>query len=178
MFGKKKYAADNRSLDKAILKISEGDKEALSVIYDACGKLIYATAYQICRNSHDAADVLQDVMVAVAEKAGTYRQGSNPRAWILAITRNLSINKISLYDNSKTAPLEETAMPAVKPDMDSGLIIEEALATLSPDDRYIVYCKLYAGLSHKEIGDTLGISNAACSARYKRALKKLQAYFK
>lgn len=178
MFGKKRYAADDKSCDKAIIKISEGDKSALSVIYEAYGKLIYATAYQICNDSHSAMDILQDVMVAVAEKAGNYRQSTNPRAWITAITRNLSINKISLYDNAKTAPLDEGREPTVTPDMDAPLIIEEALATLSADDRYIVYSKLYAGLSHTEIGDALGISRAACSARYKRALKKLEAYFK
>lgn len=178
MFGKNKRAADNKSCDRAIIKISEGDKDALSVIYSAYGKLIYSTAYQICHDSQDATDILQDVMVAVAEKAGTYRQGSNPKAWLMSITRNLAINKMGLYDNSKTAPMEGDTEPTVTPDMDSALIIEEALSTLSADDRYIVYGKLYAGLSHKEIGESLGISVAACSARYKRALKKLKPYFK
>ncbi len=178
MFGKRRFTVDTKALNEAIKKISEGDKNALSVVYDACGKLIYATAYQICRNGEDSADVLQDVMVSVAENAGTYKHGTNPKAWIMAITRNISINKISLYDNSRTTSLEEVKEPMVTPDMDSYLIIEESLSTLSPDDRYIVYAKLYAGLSHKEIGNTLGISNAACSARYKRALKKLEAYFK
>ncbi len=177
MFGQTKYSADDKSCDAALARIAEGDVSALSIIYELYGKLIYSAAYQITNDSHTAQDVLQDVMVAVAEKAGQYSCGTNPRAWIMTVTRNIAIDKLRLCHNSRTDLTENVQNLAIKEGCEDSLVIKEALAALSADERIILYGKLYAGLSHGELGKMLGINRVACSARYRRAIKKLKKYF-
>lgn len=177
MLGKGRPQRADKCCDEAITKIAEGDKSALSVIYSAYGKLISAAAYQITRDPHAAEDVLQDVMVAVAEKACKYRRGTNPRAWIMAITRNIAINRQRLFDNDRTLPLD-AAPPAAEEDALPAVIMEDALSTLSGEERFLLYGRLYAGLDHGELGRLFGISRKAASARYNRALKKLREYYK
>lgn len=80
--------------DKAIVDISDGKKNALSVLYREYGRMIYSVAFQIVRDPHDAEDVLQDTMVRIIRLSHTYRSSTNPKAWIMAITRNCAVDKL------------------------------------------------------------------------------------
>lgn len=70
----------NEKCDNAIIEISKGNIDALSVIYRTYGKMVYSVGYQIVNNVSDAEDVLQEVMLNVVKYAHTYRQGTNPKA--------------------------------------------------------------------------------------------------
>jgi RNA polymerase sigma-70 factor (ECF subfamily) len=53
--------------------------------------------------------------------------------------------------------------------------LEMALATLGEDDREVILMKHYEQLSNQEIALFLGLSEAAASMRYLRALRRLKA---
>ena len=54
----------------------------------------------------------------------------------------------------------------------------EALRILDGEERQIVTLKIEGGLKHREIAAMLGITQAACEKRYRRALEKLKQYYK
>lgn len=160
--------------DKTIGKIAEGDKEALALIYRAYGKLIYSVGYNIVKNSADAEDILQETMLRILKCANTYRRGTNPKAWVLAIARNCAIDML----NSRKfhIPLDE-AVTLASDDvsaLDEMLLIEDAMRQLSFEERTVINLRLNIGLSHKEIASVLGINVFAAQKKYQRALKNLQ----
>ncbi len=53
--------------------------------------------------------------------------------------------------------------------------LETAIATLSEDDREVILMKHYEQLGNQEIALFLGLSEAAASMRYLRALRRLKA---
>ena len=65
-----------------------GDRTALAAIYDRYADSLHDTAAAMTRQRHDAADVLQDVFVAAAERMGQLRDPAKLKPWLFAILRN------------------------------------------------------------------------------------------
>ncbi len=178
MFDKLQRIKDDRICDNALTAIAEGNLEALSVIYQLYGRMIMSISLQITKNSHDAEDVLQDVMLKISQYAHQYQKHTNPRAWVLALARNTAID----YQKANAKEVTYDDIPAVAhttyiPDPSVQTLLMDALSALSETDQSIVRMKLYAGLSHKEIASVLNLTKAATEKRYERALKKVQDYF-
>lgn len=171
----------NEMCDNAICSISEGDKSALSVIYRNYGRMIYSVAFEIVKNSVDAEDVLQDVMVRILEYAHNYRRGSNPKAWVMSIVRNSALDR--LKKKNKASSFEEAAdnmlteESSIQDNNDEFLLIRDALGTLTAEERVVVKLKIYAGLTHNEVAKVVGINPVLVRKKYQRSIEKLKKYY-
>ena len=163
----------NHQCDRALSRLANGDMSALEDIYRQLGRRIYMLALSILRDTHSAEDIMQDTFVKLAAEARAYREGSNAIAFILTMTRNLSLNL--LKKQRRETPSEQL------PDRVDGdappLAALEALALLDEQERQIVILKLDCGMKHKQIAAILGITPDACQKRYRRALEKLKPYY-
>ena len=173
-----KYLA-NAACEKAINHIVEGDKNALSVIYDLMHKQIYAIAWSILRNNSDAEDVLQETLYEIVKCAKGYKEG-NAKAWILAIARNQALKNLNSRNRNISIESLENDIHFSIPQrtLTDSLESFEALASLAQEEREIVTLKVYGGLKHKEIAEIMGISVSASEQKYHRALQKLKVYYK
>lgn len=165
--------------EQALRRIARGDMDGLETIYDKLGRRIYLLAYSILGDTHAAEDVLQDTLIRISEGAHALRDGGNAIAYILTTTRNLSID--ALRKRRREIPQEE--LIGIGSDMreeicDTPFSELEALCILDEEERQIVTLKIEGGLKHREIAPILGISQAACEKRYRRALEKLKRYYK
>lgn len=165
--------------EHALRRIAQGDMDGLETIYDKLGRRIYLLAYSILGDTHAAEDVLQDTLIRISEGAHALRDGGNAIAYILTTTRNLSID--ALRKRRREIPQEE--LIGIGSDMreeicDTPFSKLEALCILDEEERQIVTLKIEGGLKHREIAPILGISQAACEKRYRRALEKLKRYYK
>lgn len=161
--------------EDAIIAISKGDREALSVVYDSMSRMIFSVALAVTGSTADAEDVLQDTMVGIVKSAHSYKQGTNARAWILSIARNRAIDMVRKRKNA--IPLEEIEHlpdPMQEPSCTESVL--ELLAPLHTEDRQLVMLRLHYELTFEEISDVLGISLSAAQKRYQRAIQKLQKY--
>jgi RNA polymerase sigma-70 factor (ECF subfamily) len=164
--------------EHALRRIAQGDMDGLETIYDKLGRRIYLLAYSILGDSHAAEDVMQDTLIKISESSPTLRRDSNAVAYILTVTRNLSIDR--LRKRQREFPLEAPCFDASSsgediPDIPFSAL--EALSLLDEEERQIVTLKIEGGLKHREIAPMLGISQAACEKRYRRALEKLKSYY-
>ena len=166
---------ENADCEKSILKIADGDHEALRIIHKYMNRQIYAVAYAVLRDFALSDDIVQETYVKIMEKASAYEKGTNARAWILSIARNLSIDifrRRSFDCTSQDVEEEENRF-------DEGSVlfsmeVKRALDTLDDEERQIVTMKVYAELKHKVIAKILDISEEACKKKYQRAISKLR----
>ena len=164
--------------EHALRQIARGDMDGLETIYDKLGRRIYLLAYSILGDTHAAEDVLQDTLIKISEGAHALREGGNAIAYILSVTRNLSIDH--LRKRRREIPQEDLldigndGQADISPTPFSAL---EALGVLDEEERQIVTLKIEGGLKHREIAPILGINQPACEKRYRRALQKLKAYY-
>lgn len=167
---------DNDICDKAIIEISKGNREALSYIYDAMAKMIFLSAYSITGNYADAEDALQETMIQVVKYSGTYKQGSNYKAWILTMTRHISVDivrKRRMDVSIEEADIEK----AIDTYSDTNMLeVFDMLKDLEHDDRQLILYRLYWDMSYIEIARIMNISVYSAQKRYQRAVKKLRKY--
>lgn len=168
-----------RECNAAIVRIADGDTSGLDTVYRHMGRMILSVALQITENTPDAEDVLQDVMLKLIGCSDSYQKDTNAVAWILAITRNLSLNKIK--SRKRTVELDSLGEQADPEDrierLQNAMTLEDALSTLSPEDQLIVRLKNESGLTHREIAMVMEMTDSSVEKRYERALNKLRQTF-
>lgn len=164
-------------MDKTMLKndfekLKNHDKEAFIRIYNELKIPVYTIAYRIVGSKEVAEDITQEVFLRLFS-APPESNVKNPRAWIFAITRNLSIDHLRKPENLNiddiTATLEHN-----ENDIVTKLDVETALQNLSTTEREIITLHLNAGLSFKEIASITKLSLPATFRKYKKALSKLK----
>ena len=84
------------------------EQGALAALYDRYGTRVFALALRLLGDRQAAEEVAQDVFLRIWQRADTFQPGaSSVLAWLLAITRNRSIDE--LRSRRTVARRQETA---------------------------------------------------------------------
>jgi RNA polymerase sigma-70 factor, ECF subfamily len=174
--------AHDCAVGKPAKKTADGDSAAFTQLYECLKRPVFLLAYSILQDYALAEDATQETFLRAAEKADTFRPGTNPKAWIFTIARNLAIDL--LRKRKKEAPLDSLPEAAQQSPENSAAAVAEAtdglaraLAVLEPHERDLVILRIEAELPHRDIAKILGISAVDARVRYFRALKKLKKYY-
>ena len=139
---------------------------------------VYAWAYRLVQNHHDALDVTQEVFIKWwrATSDGS-APGGNPLGWLRRVTVNLAIDAVR--SAARKASRRPAAGPAVAdaPDpvrRETARRIAEALQTLTERQRCVVVAKVYDGCTFARIAGQLGTSIPTVKTHYLRALQTLR----
>ncbi|WP_152394147.1 RNA polymerase sigma factor [Paenibacillus guangzhouensis] len=160
------------NLDATMTAIANGNVEALQLIYEEYRHIVYSVALSILRHTASAEDVLQDTFIRVYEKASSYQPGTNLKAWVITIARNLAFDTIR-----KSNRISEEDPCIQSPTMDTAIVqrleLTEALFRLRELERQIIVMHVVAGLKHAEISKILGIPAGTVRWKYRQSLSRL-----
>jgi len=165
--------------------IAAQDRTALADFYDLAGGVLFATAFKMLGDSHEAEEVVQDVFVQIWTKAATFDATlGSPFHWALGITRNRSIDRIRARQRRSRLidDVGEEAQASVVADATtlSGLSAEElghvrtAVRSLPADQRQAIELAFFGGLTHQEIAEQLREPLGTVKARIRRGMLKLR----
>ncbi len=164
-------------LETLIAEIAAGSRASVSSLYEKTKTAVYGFALSILKNESDAEDVLQDTYIKIWSSAGSYNSMGKPMAWILTITKNLSLS--ILREKSKTADISEESWLLFSTDgsfceTEDRIVLETAMRILSDEERQIIILHAVSGLKHIEIAKLLSLPLPTVLSKYSRARKKLQ----
>lgn len=171
------------AVEIAISRLNEGDREALAVIYNCYGRMIFSVALGITGNYADAEDVLQDTMLQIIKYSHTYKRGTSPRAFVLAMARHRAIDIIRRrkdHIDLNDASLSHIESDESREEADR-LISEDVvhlLSALDEGEKQVIILRIYAEMSFAEVAKAMNISVFAAQKRYQRAIKKLKGLSK
>lgn len=175
--------ASSRSaeLERLLRDIGRGDTAALAELYKLTHAGVYAAALSVMANAHDAEELCHDAYLRIWEASPNYRAKGTPMAWMLTVTRNLCL--MELRRRGKTAGLSEeewNAIPAKAEavSVEDRAVLQDALASLSPEERQIVLLHAVSGLRHRETAKLLALPLGTVLSKYNRAMAKLRAGMK
>ena len=172
--------ADNRhELQRLLIHIAGGEREALAELYQRTRSAVYGLALSYLKNAHDAQDLTQDVYVQVWDRAEQYRLIGSPMGWLLAVCRNLCLMRLRREERHAALSEEEwDAIPARECglDTDERALLQGALASLTDEERRIVLLHAVTGLKHREIAALLELPLPTVLSKYHRALKKMRSF--
>jgi RNA polymerase sigma-70 factor (ECF subfamily) len=175
-------AFDPAQLGALVERARGGDREALEAVLGAIAPSVHRLGLRMCKNVHDAEDVLQETLLNVANHLGDFQGRSSLSSWVFAIARSAYTRKRRGLKNRPTVddhPLTETPDAAPSPEArasDQQLVaaLVAALDSLSEDHREVILLRDIEGLSAPEAAAALEISVDALKSRLHRARDQLR----
>ena len=174
---------DDRSL---LAVIAEQSREALEALYDRYSGVVYSLAMHMLRDSGAAEEVTQDVFFNVWRRASSYREDrGSVRAWLFSIAHNRTIDELRRWRRERTQIQYGVDLSTVPSD-DGGdpmryataqferSQLNDALHTLRPEQREVVFLAYFRGLTHSEISKHLGQPLGTVKTRMRLGLRKLR----
>jgi RNA polymerase sigma-70 factor (ECF subfamily) len=168
-----------KEVNKDIIeRCRKGDNSAFHKLYKLYADAMFNVAVRILNNSEEAKEVLQDSFLKAFENLNKYNQNLSFGSWLKRIVINHSLNalkkrkiKFQPFEIENYAEKEEDS--TTQEIIYSVETIRECVLRLPDGYRAVVSLFLFEGLSHKEIGGMLGISEGTSKSQYNRAKKKL-----
>ena len=146
--------------------------------------IAFRTAFLIARDPSDAEEAAQDGFVKAYRALGRFRRGAPFRPWLLQIVANEARNRrrsagrranlaLRLADEARPGD----AVPSPEAELLSGAQRADLLAAveaLREEERLVVSCRFFLGLSEDETAQTLGLKLGTVKSRTSRALAQLR----
>lgn len=171
-----------------LTKIAEGDRNALSQLYDRYSRIIYAIAWKSLNSVEDCEEVVLDVFAQVWKIADRFdtNKGSIEQ-WLFTLARSRILDrlrKLQRLNKVVTAAIVdgkeiESATTSVDP-LEAVEIAERrqqvfaALEQIPPAQREIIVMAYYQGLTHAKIAAATGLSIGTVKTRLRLGLSKLR----
>jgi len=170
---------------ETVARARQGDREALEAVLLSLAPSINRFGLRMCKNVHDAEDVLQETLINVAQHLGDFEGRSSLTSWVFALTRSACARKrrglkhqphVSgerLVESPDLAPSPEARLA----DLELASALSAALDRLSDEHREVILLRDVEGLSAPEAASSIGISVDALKSRLHRAREALRAAF-
>ncbi len=168
--------------DKLLIwKLKCGNRDALCLLYEKYKDTLRTIAGSMLRDSHAAEDVLHDVFVAFAEKAGQFRIRTNLKGYLITCLVNrvrdefrrkhpqmIELDKAGQIGSDADCP--ESRIRA----KELSRVLTDALAAIPFEQREVIVLHLNGGLKFREIAKVQQASISTVHGRYRYGLKKLR----
>ncbi len=147
-----------------VARCLRGDADAFDVLVRRHYRTAFVVALGVLGNRHDAEDVVQDAFVKAVDRLEDCREPSKFVQWLMMIVRNRALSHRTYSKIRETSELvPEIAEADDSPFVDAARselagTLQAALATLSEVQREIVLMHDMNGWSHKDIAESLDIS--------------------
>lgn len=143
----------------------------------------YGSLMGVClryaNNQEDARDILHEGFIKIYSNISKYRAGTSLTAWLRRVMVNTAIDYHRRLVRRRTDDLEQTTanLDSDYPDAVSQVGEKEilkAVRSLSPVYRTVFNLYVVEGFSHREIADSLGITESTSRSNLVKARLKLQ----
>jgi len=180
---------DEREL---VRRMQAGDRGAFRDLVERYKRDVFALAYDLCGNHHDAEDLSQEVFIKAYRAIGGFRADARLGSWLYRITMNAHIDskrRKPVQIVSIDAPVAGSGqddMPVVlppargaAPDALAGASrfqqdVERALDVLSAQERSVFVLRHYHDMRIMEISASLSIAEGTVKSLLFRSVRKLR----
>ena len=164
----------NKVLDNYLKEIANGNKDALSSLYNDTKVAIYGYILSILKNKTLAEEAIQDTYIKIWENSYLYKSNKKPLAWIFTIAKNISLMKIRKEKNHTDIDDLKEILSSSKTNIDDKLFLSYLFSNVSDEERNIVILHVVSGFKHTEISKMLDLPLGTVLSKYKRTLNKLK----
>ena len=161
-------------------RVAQKDEAAFAELFKRFQNRVINLSYRYLGNRDDAELITQDIFLRIWEHARTFRGSSQVWTWIYRVAVNVCLTFKShkrwpVGELDDTVPAEASAQPeAIHTRNEQQAVVQQALDSLSPDQRMAIVLSRYEGMSYEEIGQTMNKSKTAVATLLFRAREQLK----
>lgn len=157
----------------AIKRCQQGEREAFRHLVERYQKRAVSHASAILFNRDDAEDAVQEAFIDAFKAIGTFDTARTFYQWFYVLLRNRCYKMTS---RRPTESLEEAQFLVSQGGVgeDTRIALENALYSLTREEREIISLKYFSGLSYDELATHLQIPRGTVMSRLFYARRKLQ----
>lgn len=162
-----------------IVRIAAGDRRAFAVFAKRHGDFLYASAVRMMRDGFEAQDAVQETLLRVWSKAGSWRPdgGASVRTWMYRIAHNICVDLLRRRRPQTVLPetLEsgQDTGQSVQ-DRERHMIVDRALKQLPERQRAVLVLCHYQGLTNAEAAEVVGTSVKGVESLLIRARRQMR----
>lgn len=164
-------------LDEITLaRAKRGDREAQSRIFRDFHQPAWSVAMRLCQCRETAHDVTQEAFISAFRRLKQFRGDSPFWGWLRRVVINHAISNMRRAPKAPIVELED-GHAVIEPQQErigQSMDLESALASLSDDDRTVVWLHDVEGYSHAEIAAMFDKTESFSKTRLSRAREKLR----
>jgi len=177
-----RYAIRDRRHTVLLKAARRGDEKAFRRLYDELYGPLAGYLTRRVNIPQDAEDLISTVFHRFLQNLERYdADRGSVQSWVMTMARHALIDHLRRH--RETQPIENLAEVLAGPlnaPLDGLIRTEEAdrvrelVRTLPPETREMISLRYGQGLRHREIGNLLGLNEAAVKQRISRALQELR----
>jgi RNA polymerase sigma-70 factor (ECF subfamily) len=161
----------------------DGDPQAFAELVRRHRDRLWAVALRTIGDREEAADAVQDALLAAHRNAARFRGESAVTTWLHRIVVNACLDRIRRRQSHPTVPLPDGSRSDDRPngvepaapaqDHDTALVVREALAALPPDQRAAIVLVDVQGYPVAEAAGILGVAEGTIKSRCARGRARM-----
>ena len=165
-------------VDVDIDACKQGERKALGNLYKAYSDRLLRICRHYVTDESTAEDILHDAFIIIFTSIKSLKDNSKLEGWMITIVRNLSLRYLQSTEKDDI-PLSSLGIELLEEEDEEAKNIElelllAAIESLPEGNREVFKLSVLDGLSHKEIGELLGINPHSSSSQLFRAKKMLR----
>jgi RNA polymerase sigma-70 factor (ECF subfamily) len=166
-----------------VRRARRGDDQAFAALVRKIQRPVYGLCLRLLRTEAEASEVAQEAFLRAYQHLDRYDETKPFELWVLAIARNLCLDVLRRRSRVKTEDVadHEQSLPSNDATLEDKAIarqerasLEEAMATLSVEDREVLALYYVQKRTTKEIAQVLNVAPGTIMARLFRAREKLR----
>ncbi|MEM7571387.1 MAG: RNA polymerase sigma factor [Bacteroidota bacterium] len=152
--------------------------------FDKMTAMLQSFAYNLTKNSEDAKDLYQETAFRALTNRDKFRVGTNFKAWLFTIMKNIFINNYrkrvkanTIMDNTDNLYYLNSGKNAIENGAASNILIKELNGMIEQldDSTRVPFLMHYQGFKYQEIADQLDLPLGTVKSRIFFARKDLKA---
>jgi len=172
------------NLRAAMVRLADGDSEALEEIYAATRVKLYGICLRILGDTKEAEDALQDVYVNLWQRADRYDPTrASPISWLATFARNRAVDRLRVgrvrggaVGIEEAAPLpDETPLAEdMLMDAERAARVHTCLETLDDNAATHIRAAFFEGYTYAQLAERAGVPLGTMKSWIRRGLIRLR----
>jgi len=172
----------NTTEQKIIALLKEGDRKAISLLYDHYADTLFGVIRNIVKDEAHARDALQDSFIKYWQKGKNYDpQKAKLFTWLLKIARNTAIDKYRSINNRGSKEIQTSDFNVnnngynqIRPQF---IDMQDQVQKLEWKYQEVIQALFFKGMTHKEASESLNLPLGTIKTRLRNGLRQLRKIF-